>query len=370
MPNCENLAQSEGRLASIDALRGFDMFWIIGGSAILGAFHEIFNNSITAFLSAQLEHAEWVGFNFIDIIMPLFLFIVGAAMPFSIAKRLAKGDSKKQIYSHAAKRTIILFVLGMIAQGHLLAYDLSKLHIYSNTLQTIAVGYMISTVLILEFRVLTQVIAVVFFLLLFWALMVLVPVPGCGAGVLTPEGNLAIYLDKLILGRFQDQTIYAWILETPVFAATVMLGVFAGQWLRSNIAGCIKFAGLVVAGVVTLALAQLWSYWFPIIKHLWTSSFVLFSGGLCYLLLAFFYLVIDVWGIRKWAFGFIVIGTNAIAVYMATELFDFRKIGNIFVGALADRLGNWNGLVQNTVAFAIVWLILLYMYRKRTFIKI
>ena len=357
-------------MESIDALRGFDMFWIIGGGAIFASLDKIFNHPVTAFISAQLEHAQWEGFTFEDIIMPLFLFIVGAAMPFSSGKRLAKGDTKKQIYIHAVKRSLILFFLGMIAQGNLLKYDLSKLHIYCNTLQTIAVGYLISTILLLECRVVTQSIAVVFFLLLFWALMALVPAPGYRAGDLTPEGNLAIYIDKSILGRFQDGSPYAWILETPVFAATVMLGVFAGQWLRSSRSAYEKFAGLVAGGLVTLALGQLWSYWFPNIKHLWTSSFVLFSGGLCYSLLAFFYFVIDVLGLRKWAFGFKVIGVNAIAVYMATEVFDFRKIGNVFVGGLVSRLGNWDDLVQQTAAFAIVWLILFYMYRKKTFIKV
>ncbi len=359
-----------GRLESIDALRGFDMFCIIGGADAIGSLHKVFNNQFAGFISGQLRHAEWVGFNFEDIIMPLFLFIVGCAMPFSFAKRLSLGQTRKQIYFHSIKRALILFFLGMIAQGNLLQYDLSKLHIYCNTLQTIAVGYIISTVLILEFGLVVQSIVVVFFLLLFWALMVLVPVPGHGAGVLTPEGNLAIYIDKLILGRFQDQTTYAWILETPVFAATVMLGVFAGQFLRSGRTAYQKFADLAVAGVVTFALGQLWSYSFPNIKHLWTSSFVLFSGGLCLLLLAFFYLVIDVWGFHKWAFPFKVIGMNAIAVYMATEVFDFRKIGGVFVGSLAGRLGNWNSAVQYAAAFTIIWLILLYMYRKKTFIKV
>ncbi len=358
------------RVASIDALRGFDMFWMIGGGAIFGSLCKIFNNPVTEFISAQLRHAKWEGFTFEDLIMPLFLFIVGVVMPFSFGKRLERGQTKKSLYIHIAKRTLILFFLGMVAQGHLLAYDLSKLHIYSNTLQTIAVGYIISSVLILEFKVAAQVVATIIFLLLFWALMALVPVPGYGAGVLTPEGNLAIYIDHLLLGRFEDGSPYAWILETPVFAATVMLGVFAGHWLRTDRPGSKKVVGLLAAASGCLALGQLWSHWFPNIKHLWTSSFVLFSGGLCYLLLGLFYLVIDVWGLRKWAFGLKVIGMNAIAVYMATELFDFRHIGNIFVGGLAERLGCWNDLVQHTAAFAVVWLILLWMYRKRTFVKI
>jgi len=358
------------RIASIDALRGFDMFWIIGGGAIFASLDEIFHCPVTGFIHQQLRHVRWTGFHFEDLIMPLFLFIVGVVMPFSFGKRLERGQTKKSLYIHIVKRTLILFFLGMVAQGNLLDFDTATFHIYSNTLQTIAVGYIISSVLILELKVATQAVVTICFLLLFWALMTLVPVPGYGAGVLTPEGNLAIYIDHLLLGRFEDGSPYAWILETPVFAATVMLGVFAGHWLRTNRPGGKKTAGLLIGGAACLALGQLWSHWFPNIKHLWTSSFVLFSGGLCYLLLGLFYLVIDVWGLKKWAFGFRVIGMNAIAVYMATELFDFRHVGNVFVGGLAERLGCWNNLVQHAAAFAVVWLILLWMYRKRTFVKI
>lgn len=365
----EQLLESK-RVASIDALRGFDMFWIIGGGTIFASLDKIFHSPVTGFIHRQLQHAKWEGFTFEDLIMPLFLFIVGVVMPFSFAKRLERGQTKKSLYIHIIKRTLILFFLGMVAQGNLLQFNASTFHVYSNTLQTIAVGYIISAILILEFKVAAQAIVTICFLLLFWALMMLVPVPGYGAGVLTPEGNLAIYIDRLLLGRFEDGSPYAWILETPVFAATVMLGVFAGHWLRTDRPGGKKAAGLLIGAAACLALGQMWSYLFPNIKHLWTSSFVLFSGGLCYLLLGLFYLLIDVWGLEKWAFGLKVIGMNAIAVYMATELFDFRHIGNVFVGGLAERLGCWNDLVQHIAAFAVVWLILLWMYRKRTFVKI
>jgi len=200
--------------------------------------------------------------------------------------------------------------------------------------------------------------------------MTLVPVPGYGAGVLTPDGNLAIYLDKLILGQFQDGTSYTWILSSMTFGCTVMLGAMAGELLRSERKQTAKVLWLLGAGVGCLLLGLMWGNWFPIINHLWTSSLVLFSGGWCLLLLALFYLVIDVWGLRKWAFGFVVIGMNAIAVYMATRLFDFHHIGNIFVGGLDKWLGPWNDFVQTTAAFAVVWLILYWMYRKKSFIKI
>jgi predicted acyltransferase len=154
-----------------------------------------------------------------------------------------------------------------------------------------------------------------------------------------------------------------------------MMGVFAGHLLRSEKTNSQKVLLLMALGVGSLALGWIWNGWlwifsFPIIKHLWTSSFVLYSAGWCFLLLAFFYLVIDVWGFKKWAFGFVVIGMNAIAVYMATRVFNFRNIGDIFVGGLEKWVGPWFSLIQAAAGFAVVWLILFWMYRKKTFIKI
>lgn len=369
MTEVEQVREVQGRVVSIDALRGFDMFWIVGGGAILASLDRVFGNSVTGFINTQLQHVDWEGFQFEDLIMPLFMFIVGVVMPFSFAKRLEK-SSKGRLYFHIIRRTVILFILGMVAQGNLLDYDLSTLHIYCNTLQAIAAGYLISSILILNLSVLWQAIVTAVLLVLFWVLMVLVPVPEYGAGVLTADGNLAIYLDKLILGPYQDETTYTWILSSMVFATTVMLGVFAGQWLRLNQSCRKKVAGLAAGGIVCLGAGYVWGFFFPIIKHLWTSSFVLFSGGICLLLLALFYLVIDVWGLKKWAFGFKVIGMNAIAVYMAVHVIDFWSIGNVFVGGLSRWLGDWTGFVQAVAAFAIVWLILFWMYRKKSFIKI
>lgn len=363
----QNLTQ--GRILSVDALRGFDIFWIIGGAAIFASLHRIFDNSTTEFIKVQLTHVEWEGFRFEDLIMPLFLFIVGVVMPFAFDKRLARGDSKAKLYVHIIKRTVILFVLGMIAQGHLLEYDLSKLSIFSNTLQAIAVGYLIASIVILHLHIRWQVVVAGLLLLVFWALMMLVPVPKYGAGVLTAEGNLAIYIDR-IMGNFQDGTSYTWILSGLTFGATTLSGCFAGAWLKSDCSEYKKAAGLVVAGLISLAAGWFWGIWFPVIKHLWTSSFVLFSSGICLLLLAVFYLVIDVWGLRKWAFGFIVIGSNAIAVYMVTRLFSFEHVGDIFVHGLDRWTGSWTRLIHATAGFAVLWLVMWWMYRKKTFIKV
>ena len=372
VPERKQQGKFTGRVMSIDALRGFDMFWIIGGERIFASLHNVFDSPVTAQIRTQLTHVKWTGFRFEDLIMPLFLFIVGVVMPFSFNKRLDAGHGKTRLYLHILKRTVILFVLGMIAQGHLLEYDISKLHIYSNTLQAIAAGYLIATIIMLNLNLRWQIATTGILLVLFWALMMLVPVPGHGAGALTPDGNLAIYIDRVIFGPFIDGTDppYTWILSSMTFGCSVMLGVFAGYILRSDNVGIRKVLWLLAAGGGCIVLGLAWNLCFPIIKHLWTSSFVLFSGGLCFMLLALFYLVIDVLGFKIWAYGFIVIGMNAIAVYMATHLINFRNIGGVFVEGLEKYSGNWYPLIHAAAGFAVVWLILWWMYRKKSFIKI
>jgi predicted acyltransferase len=371
-PEDKQQGRHSGRVMSIDALRGFDMFWIIGGEKIFAGLHDIFDSPSTAWIRTQLTHVKWEGFRFEDLIMPLFLFIVGVVMPYSFNKRLLEGHGKTRLYLHVLKRTIILFVLGMIAQGNLLEYDISTLHIYSNTLQAIAAGYIIAAIIMLNLGIRWQIATTGILLVLFWALMMLVPFPGRGADVLLPDSNLAIYIDRIVFGSFIDGTDppYTWLLSSMTFGCTVILGVMAGHILRIDKAGIRKVLWLLAAGGGCIVAGLLWSLCFPIIKHLWTSSFVLFSGGICLVLLALFYLVIDVLGFRKWAFGFVVIGTNAIAVYMATHLVNFRNIGGAFVGGLEKYAGNWYPLIYALAGFAIVWLILWWMYRKKTFIKI
>jgi predicted acyltransferase len=207
------------------------------------------------------------------------------------------------------------------------------------------------------------------FLILYWILLITIPVPGVGRGVLTPTGNAATYVDHLVLGRFEygENT---WFLSYLGFAASVLIGGLAGNLLRSTRSAKDKCLFLSAGGVGLVSLGLIWSLWFPIIKLLWTSSFVLVAGGISCLLLAAFYLIVDVGGYRKWAFGFVVIGTNALAVYMATMLFDFRKIGDIFVGHLLPRVGRYSSLLEAAVAFTIIWLVLYWMYRTKSFVKV
>jgi len=366
------------RIMSIDALRGFVMFWIVGGWYIFDGLHKALNNDTTAWISNQLKHVEWEGFVFEDLIMPMFLFVVGVVMPLAFNKRLDRGDSKKRLYCHIILRSVILFVLGMVAQGNLLKLDLAELKIFSNTLQAIAVGYLISSIIMLNLRVVWQAVVTAALLLLFWGLMMLVPIPEHGAGVLEDKANLALHIDHFVLGQFEDGLNYTWILSGITFAATVMLGVMAGHLLGSDRNRGLKFLLLLLLGAACLALGSLWGGWFfdigkfnfPIIKRLWTSSFVLFAGGLSFLLLALFYLVIDIFKFRKWAFVLVVIGANSIFIYMATHIFSFNAISDPLVTGLDRFVGPWTDFMHALAAFVVIWLVLWYMYRKKTFIKI
>jgi len=359
------------RLLSLDALRGVDMFWLTGGVGILVALARgTGNEAFQAYATRITNHVPWDGFVLHDLILPLFFFIVGAAMPLSFGKRLARGDSKRQLYAHVFLRTFLLILLGLMAQGHLLAYDLSKLKILYSVLESLALAYLLAAVVILNFGVLGQAIAVVGLLLGYWAVVAWVPVPGYGAGVLTPEGNLVGYVDKTVLGHFYAGEGWGRIVSTPTASCLLLFGALACHWLRSNRSQAVKALGLLLAGAAGIALALAWSPWLPINKPLKTSSFVLYSVGWSLLLWGLFYLVIDVWGWRKWTFPFVVVGMNSIAVYMATILFDFGLIGDIFVGGLRPWLGVWWPLVHQVARYTVVWLILYWMYRTKSFVKV
>ena len=353
----------------IDALRGFDMLWIIGGAEVLVSLCKASGIGFLSNMEVNFDHS-WGQFHFYDIIMPLFLFIVGAVMPISFRNRLNKGADKKSLYKHIFRRVLILFILGLIASGHWLTFDTSKMHLWTDTLHAIAVGYLVSSILILETNRKVQLIVTGSLLVAYWLVMAFIPIPGVGAGFFEPDKNLALYVDNAVLGHWQEGAGWTYILSNMTFICSVMLGVFAGQLLMSDLKPLKKAGMLALIGIGCILAGKIWGIWFPIIHHLWTSSLVLFAGGLSFLLLALFYLVIDVWGYRKWSFFFVVIGMNAIAVYVATHLFDFTLIGNVFVGGLLKWLGAWAPFVEASAALAVIWLILYWMYKTKTFIKI
>ncbi len=363
---------SKERVISVDALRGFDMFWIIGGDIGFQSLDKVFHNSISGFIKVQFDHVEWLGFHFEDIIMPLFLFLVGVSMVYSYRKRLSNGSSDKSLWIHTIKRVLILWILGMMVQGNLLHYDFSHFQFYTNTLQAIASGYLISTVIILYLPVFYQIIATIALLIVYWAILTLIPLGGTTANAYTPDGNVAMYVEKIVMGRHIGWGAYTWIVSSLNFGASVMLGVFAGYILQSAKDKIKKLGNYLILGVLLISLALILNIWHPIIKHIWTSSFVLFSGGICLLMLAVFYLVIDVWNVRKGTQWMIIIGSNAIFAYVAWHLFSTSLSGmaEVFLNGLKPHIGDWFGALSIFGGTTILYMILWYMYKNKTFIKI
>ena len=357
------------RLGSLDALRGFDMFWIIGGTAILMGLGKVTHRPLFDKFLEQFNHVPWRGLHFYDLIWPLFMFIMGAAIPLSVAKRRAKGESDRALLLHAAWRALVMFLLGTITQGNLLLFDWSKFRPCYSVLHGLAAGYLIATLVAVKVKAKWHVATIAAFLLAYWGMVMLIPVPGVGAGILTPRVNLPTYVDQLILGHlhYGENT---WFLSYLGFGSSVLLGVLAGQMLMGDRTPQKKIVRLLVAGALSLGAGLVWSLAFPVIKLIWTSSYVLISGGLSFFVLALFYWIIDVLGYKRWAFGFTVIGMNSVAVYFATEVFDFRQVGDLFVGHLLPRIGPWDSLVEATAAFIVLWSILYWMYCKKEFIKI
>ena len=357
------------RLKSLDALRGFDMFWIIGGGEVVKGLAKAWDTPVLNAFVPQLEHVRWEGLHCWDVIWPLFMFIVGAAIPFSMARRRAAGASGRSLFLHALWRSVILFAIGTATQGNLLEWDLSVFRPCYSVLHGIAAGYLIAMIVVLAVRPRGRVVVLGGFLVLYWALLMFIPVPGVGRGVLTPTGNLATFVDRAILGRFHygENT---WFLSYLGFASSVLLGMLAGELLASARPARMKILLLVIAGLACIAQGLLWSIEFPIIKLLWTSSFVLVAGGISFLAMALFYWIIDVLGYERWAFFFIVIGMNSLAVYVATMLFDFRMISDIFIGKLLPRLGRWDQFTESVVTLSVIWSLLYWMYRKKSFIRL
>ena len=362
-----------GRIASLDALRGFDMFWIIGGDAVCRTLPAIRDVPWTRFLARQVEHNAWAGFTFYDLVFPLFLFIIGAVMPFSLLKKAESGESRKRLHLHVLKRSAILVLLGLVAGG-LLKFDFANMR-WTGVLQRIGVCYLLVSLLVLNTKKRTQGFVFAAVLVLYWAALALIPVPGHGAGRMTPEGSLHSYVDQKVLPGRISAEFYGpgdslGVLSTPAAASSLLLGVFAGYWLKSGRGGRKKALGLAAGGLVSLAVGGLWSLTFPIIKHIWTSTYVLWAGGWCLLLLALFYWVIDVRGRSKWAFFFVVIGVNAILVYFGQEVVDFDRVSAFFLSGAARSAAAFGPLVLAAGALAAKWLGLWFLDRHKIYFKV
>jgi predicted acyltransferase len=377
-----SLPETSRRVLSVDALRGFDMFWILGGDSLAQALKEmsagregVFSH-VGNFFGNQLEHVEWAGFRFYDLIFPLFVFIVGVSLVFSLT-RLVEQEGKAAAHRRVFRRFIILFVLALIYSGGVskLWPDIRLLGV----LNRIALCYLFASLLFLNLRWRGLVIACFSLLVGYWALMTFVPVPEIGAGVFEPGKNLSNWIDSQYLpGKKWDGT---WdpegLLSTLPAIGTCLLGVLAGLLLKdSRVAPKQKSVWLIGAGALMVGAGFLWGFQFPVVKKIWTSSFVLVAGGYSAVLLGIFHQIIDVWGRSRWATPFLWIGANAITLYFADSIIGFEKLAHRLVGGDVGRFFNQlltpgaGHLLAASVGLLLAVALAGFLHRRKIFLRV
>jgi predicted acyltransferase len=364
---------AQKRIASIDALRGFDMFWIAGGERIIHAIYKVWPTATTQALDAQFEHVEWAGFHFYDLIFALFVFMAGVVLPLSLTRRLEEGADRGALYRHVFQRFALLFLFGLI-YNNLLDFNPHTLRI-PGVLQRIAIAYLVAALLVMNTSIRVQAMVFGGILIAYWLIMWLVPVPGFPHSAwISMDGNLAAYIDRHVIPfktccyPFGDNE---GVISNLPAVSTALLGALAGHWLRStNFTPNRKALGLAAGGVASLFIAWVWSFQFPIVKNVWSSTFVLWAGGWSLLLLALFYWIIDVRGYERWSFFFKVIGMNSITIYLADRFFDFGIITKVFLHGIMPLFGQLQPLIWSCAVIFTAWLFLYFLYRHKIFLRV
>ncbi|MCM1613475.1 acyltransferase family protein [Phocaeicola massiliensis] len=378
----KNTHSSSKRLESLDALRGFDLFFLVALGPLM---HSLARTANVEWLNESMwvfSHVSWEGFSPWDLIMPLFLFMSGISMPFSLSRYKSISD-KRPLLRRLAKRILLLWIFGMMCQGNLLALDPNTIYLYSNTLQAIATGYLITALLFLFTSRRTQIITAVVLLLVYWTAMQFITVDGYGGGNYTPQGNLAEWIDNTVLGRFRDtaQVIdgkvviadwyhYTWILSSLNFGVTVLTGLFAGYIAKDKIEEKKKLKLYFGTGITMVIAGWLWNFQMPVIKTIWTSSMVLVSSGYCFLLMGLFYYWIDYKGHRSGITWLKVYGMNSIVAYMLANVVNFRCIGESLFYGLEQYMGSYYSFLMTLWNIGAVYVIIWFMYKRGIFLKV
>lgn len=376
-------AVSKQRLDSLDALRGFDLFVLVALGPLVQAFVNAAGSDEYQGLRDVFTHVSWEGFAPWDLVMPLFVFMAGASIPFALA-RYRGGANRGSFVWRLLRRVVLLWLLGMVVQGNLLSLDPSRFYLYTNTLQAIAAGYLIAALLFVNTRIVTQIVVALVLLLGYWAVMEWVSVDGYGGGNYSPEANLAEWMDRTVLGRFRDGASvaadgtvvfspyyhYTWILSTMTFGVTAMTGVFAGAIARASWSGLQRVLAYFGIGVAMLVVGWLWSSEMPIIKTIWTSSMVLYSSGWCFLLMALFYLIFDVCHLKIGLDFLRTYGMNSIVAYVISQVVNFRGVAHSVLYGLQQYVGDYYGLILKFCEVSIVFFILWLMYKRGVFVKV
>jgi predicted acyltransferase len=363
------------RLQSLDALRGFDMFWIMGGKGIFVGLATLTGWPLFHWWVEQLEHVHWHGFHFEDMIFPMFLFIAGISFPFSLSKRTAMNDSRKSIYIHIIKRGLILVLLGIL-YNNAVRFNLNELR-YGSVLGRIGLAWMFAAIIFMNTKLNFRIIWFCGLLLGYWFLLLLFPAHDLGStDIFSMEGNLASHIDRLIFPGRLDDGIHdpEGLLSTLPAIATALLGMLTGEFLLSkylNDKPLRKVLYLILTAITLIIIGKIWNIVFPINKNLWTSSFVCFVGGLSLLLFSIFYLIIDVLQYKKWIFFFVVIGMNPITIYLAAKIINFKIATGFFFGGIVNILPEtWAPLINGIGITTVGWVFLYILYKKKIFLKV
>lgn len=361
------------RLASIDAIRGFDMLMISGGGTFIYLLEGKTGSLIIDSISAQLVHPEWNGFTFYDFIFPLFLFLAGTSLSFSLTKRLSKEISKTKILRKVFVRMLILIVLGILDKNAPVnVFDPAHIR-YGSVLGRIGLATFVGAVLYLNFSSKQRLILAIAILVSYYLLLILVPVPNYGVGNLSFEGNLVGWFDRNFMPGKLKQGTYdelAILTQFPAICLTIF-GMFAGDILLKKTATPIKLKWLFLSGLTGIITGLIWDFVFPINKHLWSSSFILLTSGLSFLLLVIFYWIIDVKNYKKWSFFFRVIGMNSLVIYLVMRFVDLNASSRLlFEGFYMHTPEKWHEVFNALGSMVIVWLFLYFLYRNKIFVKV
>jgi predicted acyltransferase len=362
------------RVQSIDVLRGFDMFWISGVDELVHSLALATGWTWAMAAAHELSHSTWAGFTCYDLIQPLFLFIVGMTLPLAVGRRLARGQTRGQVFRRLLGRAALLVILGHFDKNGAMTLDFAHWR-FTGVLERIGAAGLAAGVIIMYARPRAQLWWVIGILGAYWALLTFVTAPGQPSPSYEQGRNIVDYLDQHIMpGRLMsgNHDANGWF-STPPVVATVLLGALAGAWLLSPRSPGRKTLGLGGAGCALLALGWVWGLRFPIIKHIWTSSYVLYAAGWSCLLMGFFYLIIDGLRWRRWAFPFLLIGMNPLVIYIliSTKWVDFPYIAKFFLGfSWAQATPAMAQVWQEAATILVQFAFLYWLYRRRFFWRV
>jgi predicted acyltransferase len=351
------------RLVSLDAFRGWTMFWIVGGTALVGGLKALNSNPVINGLVYELTHTDWQGLRVYDLIWPSFMLMTGMSLPFSYAKR-SLTQTHHQIFMRVLRRFLVLFLLGSLRES--ISFQHPYLVELSSALQPIAVAYLVAFLIVRRsWRVQATVGASI---LVFYALLVaFVPAPGVPAGSYDRNANLVLWTDMVTVGRVLPEHWGTVICTLPTISTTI-LGMLLGELLMTDRRTATKMRIIAALGLSGVALGWALNPVIPIVMKIWTTSYGLASAGFACLMFLVFYWAVDVRGYKKPAFPFVVIGMNAVAIYMSESIIPWSKTVAIFTHPLAATLGSMTPLLHAIAVLAVEWLVLYWMYKRKIFL--